>query len=78
MEKHRCEIPEGAKGKFYGQAISHCKEDDDGRFWAYCDTEYCTQVNFCPFCGKEAPVAISPGKREDDSAGISSVAEISP
>lgn len=70
MEKHSCEKPAGSKNRCYGAAIDACKEDEEGIFWAS-NGEYSNQVNFCPFCGKEAPVAITPGKRDDAPTGIS-------
>lgn len=75
MEKHSCKSPPGIKARCYGVAIDHCTEDDEGIFWAG-NGEYRSQVNFCPFCGKEAPVAINPGKREDDFEGISNMAAV--
>ena len=48
MNKHHCEgiLPSEA----YGEAITHCIEDDNGKLWAGND-EYSSQVNFCPYCG---------------------------
>ena len=37
-----------------GQAIYIC-EEESGEFWVKND-EYATQVNFCPYCGEEAPI----------------------
>ena len=38
----------------YGCAIERCQENAAGELW--CDNdEYATRVNFCPFCGYEAP-----------------------
>ncbi len=44
----------------YGPAIDECREDEDGRLWAF-NSEYETQVNFCPFCGHEAKVKVTWG-----------------
>lgn len=41
----------------YGNAIDLCEEHEDGTFWAG-NSEYGSQVNFCPFCGQKAPVQI--------------------
>jgi len=52
---HRCEesLPEAA----YGKAISYCYEDTDGKLWIT-NEEYASQVNFCPYCGYKATVAV--------------------
>lgn len=36
----------------YGEAITGLREID-GELWIG-NGEYCTQVNFCPYCGKKA------------------------
>jgi len=41
----------------YGPAIGFCKENPEGEFWVGND-EYASQVNFCPFCGAQAPVQV--------------------
>lgn len=42
----------------YGAAVESCVEDTEGRLW--CDnSEYGTQVNFCPFCGYKAPQQVT-------------------
>jgi len=48
---HCCEghLPECS----YGEAITDCVECVDGSLWAG-NTEYGSQVNFCPYCGFEA------------------------
>ena len=52
---HRCEglLPEAA----YGKAITYCYEDVDGKLWIT-NEEYASQVNFCPYCGREAKVEV--------------------
>jgi len=58
--KHRCEpgydfdeerqvFPSAG----FGAAIIACYEDEEGKLWAV-NSEYCIQVNFCPFCGYAA------------------------
>lgn len=37
----------------FGAAIEVCYEGEDGRLWAG-NSEYCTRVNYCPFCGYAA------------------------
>jgi hypothetical protein len=39
--------------RLYGKAVEYVREDSEGRMWIGND-EYETQVNFCPFTGKEA------------------------
>jgi hypothetical protein len=41
-------------GSSNGPAVTMCYEDAEGRLWVT-NEEYITQVNFCPFCGYEAP-----------------------
>ena len=41
----------------YGPAISYCRENWEGQYWVGND-EYNSQVNFCPYCGKKAPVQV--------------------
>jgi len=43
----------------YGEAIDHCYEDLDGSLHAGND-EYCSQVNFCPYCGYKSKVPNNP------------------
>ena len=50
---HHCKGHDFPSG-FYGSAIHECIEDENGEFWVD-NGEYATQVNFCPFCGEEAP-----------------------
>ena len=51
---HECEghLPQGG----YGEAIDACNEKPDGTLWAG-NTEYGSQVAFCPYCGFKARVA---------------------
>lgn len=53
MIKHRCigDLPDDG----YGEAIDFCGEKDDGTLWVS-NSEYSSQVNFCPYCGYEAKV----------------------
>ena len=43
----------------YGPAIEDVDEHEDGKLWAG-NSEYNTQVNFCPVCGYKAKVAVVP------------------
>lgn len=54
-EGHRCEgdLPKAA----YGDAIRYCFEGEDGKLWIT-NEEYASQVNFCPYCGYKAAVAV--------------------
>jgi hypothetical protein len=56
-KRHRCEwkLPH----KAHGEAIESCIEDEEGRFWVD-NTEYASQVNYCPYCGAKAPVQVAP------------------
>ena len=63
--KHRCEPGYDADAEYpvfpyggYGSAVIECYEDDEGRFWVS-NSEYRTQVNYCPFCGRAAPVRVN-------------------
>lgn len=55
---HRCEgkLPEGA----HGAAVEACYEEGDGTLWVH-NTEYASQVNFCPYCGYAAKVKVDLG-----------------
>jgi len=44
-----------------GPAIEECDEREDGSFWVG-NSEYGSQVNYCPFCGAKAP---TPAERPD-------------
>ena len=48
---HKCigDLPDSA----YGDAITECYEEDNGKLWAG-NGEYNSQVNFCPYCGYKA------------------------
>jgi hypothetical protein len=50
---HYCEgdLPDSA----YGPAIESCYEKEDGTLWVS-NTEYGSQVAFCPYCGFAARV----------------------
>lgn len=41
--------------KAHGAAISECFEQEDGQYWVT-NGEYASQVCYCPYCGKKAPV----------------------
>jgi hypothetical protein len=53
---HSCEGRAPSDG--YGEAIDLCVEIEDqpGKFWVG-NSEYGSQVAYCPFCGEKAPVA---------------------
>jgi len=65
MTKHFCEVR--TKFGLYGSAIWQVTEDEDGHFWAD-NSEYSTQVNYCPQCGAKAPTAAEPDV--DPSEGL--------
>jgi len=46
-------VLEGYPEDGYGEAIECVEEREDGTLWAS-NSEYGTQVNFCPVCGWEA------------------------
>ncbi len=47
------------KHRGHGFAIDRIYEDEEGRFWVTND-EYTSQVNFCPWTGKEAKTKLPP------------------
>lgn len=51
---HKCKgnLPES----LYGAAIDHCFEEDGKLFVS--NSEYMSQVNFCPYCGYEAKIKV--------------------
>lgn len=49
---HECKAAK-APYKGHGPAIEICEESPEGELWVS-NSEYATQVNFCPFCGYEA------------------------
>jgi hypothetical protein len=53
-----CACPKNAVVRQYGNAISYCFEDVDGKLFVE-NGEYENQVNFCPFCGYKAKHGIS-------------------
>lgn len=54
-EKHLCRNAPTKKNRDgYGEAIENCIEREDGSFWVG-NGEYGSRVNYCPFCGAEAP-----------------------
>lgn len=40
--------------KMYGSAIENIEIDENGKMWAD-NSEYSTQINYCPFTGAPAP-----------------------
>lgn len=55
-ELHCCEV--NAQSDGYGSAVDRCKEKENGQLWVE-NSEYATQVNFCPFCGYKAKVELT-------------------
>jgi hypothetical protein len=51
-QDHECGVPEDAEQGRWGPAIAYITIRDGKMFVA--NSEYETQVNFCPFCGEEA------------------------
>lgn len=41
----------------YGEAVTSCEEREDGTLWVG-NSEYGTQVNFCPACGFAAKAKV--------------------
>lgn len=62
LNNHYC----SGKGKSEGLC---CVEEDEGELWVSANDEYEYQVNFCPFCGKEAKVKVK--ERENELTGNS-------
>ncbi|MBL8085644.1 MAG: hypothetical protein JNN26_23660 [Candidatus Obscuribacter sp.] len=53
--KHHC-TNNGGKGWSQPDTEATCMEQEDGRFILMVNLEeFCTHVNFCPFCGEKAP-----------------------
>jgi len=57
---HCCMVAPGTVRDYegWGNAIDLCEGHEDGTFWVG-NSEYGSQVNFCPFCGQKAPVQIT-------------------
>lgn len=53
---HQCSLESPSRA--HGEAITLCREDGDGTFWAG-NSEYESQVNYCPMCGAKAPVQMN-------------------
>jgi hypothetical protein len=53
---HFCQIK--TYSSLEGKTFGICTETYDGRYLLD-STEYCVQVNFCPFCGQKAPISIN-------------------
>lgn len=53
---HICNIDSNWSG--YGSAITLCVEDTERRLWVM-NSEYVSQVNFCPVCGYKATKSIN-------------------
>jgi len=58
MPKHRCAgwlpAPPLRNGGESGGAVEECFENENGQLWVS-NGEYCSQVNYCPYCGFKAP-----------------------
>jgi Zn ribbon nucleic-acid-binding protein len=54
MDLHNCigNLPKGA----YGECIIYCAETDKLELWVS-NSEYSSQVAYCPYCGYKAKVA---------------------
>lgn len=59
MKKHICSDGVAFPSGGYGAAVDDVDEHEDGALWVS-NREYATQVNFCPFCGYKAKVAVAP------------------
>ena len=59
--EHYCEMPKSSETEMAGHAINYCKEYDDFKLFAG-NTEYESQVNFCPICGYVAKTMIKEGE----------------
>jgi len=53
--KHRCNLQ--SPDKAWGIAVKYCYEDAEGRLWAG-NSEYESQVNYCPVCGYKAKLSL--------------------
>ena len=62
-KKHFCKLQTAGYQPYEG-AIEVCYEDLDGTLWA-ANSEYVSQVNYCPCCGFRAKV---PAQEEDKPA----------
>lgn len=51
-EKHACDADQFE----HNGVLEACFENEDGTFIVDINGEYTDVVNFCPFCGKKAPV----------------------
>lgn len=58
---HYCKMPITSEDLFAGPAINYCREYDDGKLFAG-NSEYESQVNFCPICGYKTKIVIAPGE----------------
>jgi hypothetical protein len=45
-----------------GMAIHECFENEKGELWVS-NTEYSSQVNYCPFCGYKADTSVEDSLR---------------
>lgn len=45
----------------YGCAVEICEENELGEFWVM-NSEYATQVNYCPACGEKATIQVNEDK----------------
>lgn len=54
-ERHSCDCSGPAGG--WGSAVDVCEEREDGTLWV-ANSEYESQVNYCPWCGYRARVPV--------------------
>lgn len=59
-DTHKCIVPKKAERSAYGHAVESFFINDDKLFAD--NGEYCTQINYCPFCGEKATVQIEEAK----------------
>lgn len=66
---HHCIVNSIQSGSFEG--IDECFGDDHGHFWVTNELrEHCTLVDFCPFCGRNAPEPSASVKQKLDTGAI--------
>ncbi len=53
---HKCAYKVPAE--IWGSAVNLCVEDEGGKYWIT-NTEYASQINYCPFCGSRSPTQIT-------------------
>lgn len=57
VSRHCCDLTKYPHAG-YGEAVSYCEEHEDGTLWVD-NSEYATQINFCPACGFPASVKVT-------------------